>query len=78
MNDLNEIMNGCMCDEWMPLSSVPRPWASLGGEMGRYLLQVVKLHCDLPEEEVDVAAPLHRMHKVGLYGRGGVSTQPLT
>lgn len=49
-----------------------------GREGGPYLLQVVKLHRNLPEEEVDVAVPLHRVHKVGLCRRGGVRTQPLT
>lgn len=71
-------MGGWM-DVWMDgCLSTPHPttWASLGGEMAPYLLQVVKLHCDLPEEEVDVAAPLHGMHKVGLYGRGGVRALP--
>lgn len=53
--------------------SAPRPTAraSPGAETGPYLLQVVKLHRDLPEEEVDVAAPLHRVHEVGLWRRGG-------
>lgn len=60
--------------------SAPRPtaWASPGVETGPYLLQVVKLHRNLPEEEVDVAAPLHCVHEVGLCGRGGVRAQPLT
>lgn len=56
----------------------PPPGPLGGGRDGTYLLQVVKLHRDLPEEEVDVAAPLHGMDKVGLCRRGGVRTEPLT
>lgn len=48
------------------------------GETGSHLLQVVKLHRDLPEEEIDVAAPLHRVDKVGLCRKGGGRTQSLT
>lgn len=59
-------------------AACPTAWASLGGEIGPYLFQVVKLHCDLPEEKVDVAAPLHHVDKVGLCRRRGVGTQPVT
>lgn len=52
-------------------------WGREGWGVGSYLLQVVKLHGDLPEEEVDVAAPLHRVDKVGLCKRGGVRTLSL-
>lgn len=58
-------------------AACPISQASLGGETGPHLLQVVKLHGDLPEEEVDVTAPLHRVDKVGLCRKGGgVRTQP--
>ena len=63
--------------ECVHLSSTPHCLGLLGWG-GCYLLQVVKLHCDLSEEEVDVAAPLHRMHEVGLCRRGAVRTRPLT
>ena len=56
-------------DDWSLSTTCPTAWASLGGEIGPYLLQVVKLHCDLPEEEIDVAAPLHRVDKVWLCRR---------
>ena len=58
-------------DHWSLLATCPTAWASQGGEIGPYLLQVVKLHCDLPEEEIDVAAPLHRVDKVWLCRREG-------
>lgn len=43
---------------------------------GPHLLQVVELHRNLPEEEVDVAAPLHRVHKVGLCRTGQSGPAP--
>lgn len=48
----------------------------LGVETGPYLLQVVELHRNLPEEEVDVAAPLHRVHEVGFWGEEGSEPSP--
>lgn len=40
------------------------------GGRGRYLLQVVELHGDLPEEEVNVRPPLHGADEVRLYREG--------
>lgn len=58
-------------DDWSLSAICPTARASLGGEIGPYLLQVVKLHRNLPEKEIDVAAPLHRMDKVWLCRREG-------
>lgn len=41
-----------------------------GGGRGRYLLQVVELHGDLPEEEVNVRPPLHGADEVRLCEEG--------
>lgn len=40
------------------------------GGRGRYLLQVVELHGDLPEEEVNVRPPLHGADEVRLCQEG--------
>jgi len=58
---------------------VPVPTPGVSGHRGdiSHLLQVVELHGDLPEEEVDVAPPFHGVHEVGLCGdSGGVRDVP--
>lgn len=58
----------------------PPPARALGSAHAHWewphLLQVVELHGDLPEEEVDVAAPLHGVHEVGLCGGRGRQSEP--